>query len=122
MLAVVLIVPGTGTLPHGAGAYVAVPTGSTATGAFAVAIELHGLAAQRHVHRHMSCSLERRGLGIGQQFAALGGSLIGMRRNDGVWLDKFVDHIGGFGRPGREHVTNVQNSQLGVEFTPDTRS
>lgn len=67
----------------------------------------------------MDRSFEGRRLCVWQQFAALGSRLIGVRRNHGVWLDEFIDHISCFRGTGREDVANIQNSQLGVEFTSD---
>ena len=38
---------------------------------------------------------------------------IGMRRNNGIWLNQCVYDVGSFGRPRCKRITNIHDDQLG---------
>src|SRR4051812_44895737 len=87
---------------------------SAARRAVAAAIELHGLAGERHVRLHLHRLEEGLRLGAGLDLALHRPDLVGVRRDHRLRLDQVVDDVCRLGRASREAVADVYHDELRV--------
>ena len=86
--------------------------GSSRTNPFAVeggALLLDREQARRRLARRVA---ERRSACARAHLAALGGGLVGVRGDDGLWLHQLVDHVRGLARAGGEHAADVHDGEV----------